>query len=104
MVDPSKAMKKACCFRIKFKSNCFWLFVLDFGLLFRLFFFVSFLWQLCLLGLSIFTNPNLWLEDYFGNLDFIQILITKYAIRSLKAIGNIYLFIMLFVNCICGLK
>ena len=42
-------------------------------------------------GLSIFTNPVFGCKAIFGNLHFIQILITKYATRSLKAMGKIYI-------------
>ena len=37
-----------------------------------LFIYLFLLWQLDLLGFFNFTNPNLWLQDYFGNLDLIH--------------------------------
>ena len=36
-------------------------------------------------GFSIFTSPTFGYTSIFGNLDFIQILITKYTIGSLNA-------------------
>ena len=51
-------------------------------------------------GFSIFTNPIFGCRAIFGNLDFIQILITKYAIKSLKAMGNIHFnFFLVFIIC-----
>ena len=48
-------------------------------------------------GFSIFTNPIFGCKAIFGHLKFIQILITKYAIGSLKVIGKFfYLIIPLF--------
>ena len=51
-------------------------------------------------GFSIFTTPMFCYRVIFGNLDFIRILITKYTIGSLKAMGN-FLFIYSFIFIIC---
>ena len=53
-------------------------------------------------GLSIFTNPIFGCKVIFGSLDFIQILIGKYATKSLKAMGN-FLFNYSLIFTICSL-
>ena len=106
MTNQSNTVQKACCYCIAYEPNSFWLFGMNFGPLLL----GSFWWQLGLLGFSIFINPIFSCMTIFGNLDFIQILITKYSTGSLKAMRkvSIYLFIcfyyMLLINCICGLK
>ena len=54
---------------------------------------------------SIFTNPIFGCRTIFGNLDFIQILITKYAIGSLKAMriflfsySLIYIYVYIYID------
>ena len=106
MANRSNATQRACCYGIVYGSNSFRLFGLNFRLLLRL----NFLWQLGLLGFLFLLTLIFVAGLFLGNLDFMQILITKYATGSLKAMGNfsIYLFpccyYMLLINCICGLK
>ena len=101
MANRSNATQRACCYRIVYRSNSFQLFGLNFGPLLRL----NFLWQLGLLGFLFLLTLIFVAGLFLGNLDFMQILITKYAIGSLKAMGkfSIYLFpccyYMLLINC-----
>ena len=101
MTNQSNVAQSACYYEIAYESNSFWLFGLNFGLI---------VVAIRSFGFSIFTNPIFGCSTIFGNLDFIQILITKYIVESLKALRkfSIYLFpsfyYMLLINYICGLK
>ena len=87
MANRINAMQRTCYYGIIYESNSFRLFGLDFGL----FLLALFCWQLSLLDFSIFTNPIFCYRTIFGNLDFIKILITKYATQSLKVMGKFYI-------------
>ena len=97
MANWSNATQRACCYGIAYGSNSFWVFGLNFGP----FLLGSFLVAIGPFGFSIFTNPIFGCKTIFYHLDFIQILITKYATRYLKAMRNI-LFNFFFVFVICS--
>ena len=97
MANWSNATQRTCCYGIAYGSNSFWLFGLNFGPLLL----GSFLVAIGLFGFSIFTNPIFGCNTIFDHLDFMQILITKYATRFLKAMRNI-LFNFSFVFVICS--
>ena len=109
MANWSNVAQRACCYGIVYRSNSFWLFGLNFGPLLGFYFFIFFV-AIGPFGFSILTNPIFGCRVIFGNLDLIQILITKYVMRSLKAMEKVSIFFillfyfMLLINCIHGLK
>ena len=86
MANRSNAAQRACCYGIAYRSNSLWLFGLNFGSLLGL----NFLWQVALLGYQFLLTPSLVARLFFGNLHFIQILITKYATNFLAFIVNFH--------------
>ena len=102
---------KQCCTKSMLLLDCIWVqFLLVVWAEFQIFPFGLMLVAIGFFGFSILTNPIFRCRAIFGNLGFIQILITKYAIGSIKAIGKVsiylfpYFYYMLLINCICGLK
>ena len=99
MANWSNVAERACCYGIVYRSNSFWLFGLNFGPLLGFYFFIFFV-AIGPFGFSILTNPIFGCRVIFGNLDFIQILVTKYASWSLKVMGKVSIYYSLvFIIC-----
>ena len=100
MTNWSNTAQRACCYEIAYKPDSFrclgWILGLFLGSIFV---------AIRPFEFSIFTNPIFGCRTIFGNLDFIQILITKYAIGSLKAMriflfsySLIYIYVYIYID------
>ena len=91
MTNWSNAAQRACCYEIAYESNSFWFF----GLLLL----GSFWWQLGLLGFLFSLTPFFVVGLFFFILNFILILIAKYATRFPKAMRYIFNYSLVLIIC-----
>ena len=92
MANWSNDAQRACCYG----PNSFWIVRAEFGASS----WAQFLVAIGPFGFSILTNPIFGCRVIFGNLDFIQILVTKYASWSLKVMGKVSIYYSLvFIIC-----